>query len=149
MRRFIFILMIALLPLRGWMGDAMAYGMVQAMAQQGLQAAQAISSDATFTEANNDHMALTSGSNSVNIENMATPALAAHPCHSADTPSATSSTDAPVSNACTVCQVCHLTASLPQPLCTLLQARSSTLAAQPPLLWASADLSVLTKPPVL
>ncbi len=52
MRRFIFILMILLLPLRGWMGEAMA----TEMATMNLVAAQAINTPATVNLADSNSM---------------------------------------------------------------------------------------------
>jgi hypothetical protein len=141
MRHLLFALMIVLLPLRGWMGDAMAYSMLGMGTNQTAQ----VATDTTYSVANNDHMALTLASN---FANSAPQEKSNPPCHGADTQD-NASPASPASNACTVCQVCHLTVSLPQPLRTLVQARTGTLAVQPPVLWASADLSVLTKPPVL
>ncbi len=142
MRHFIFVLLIALLPLRGWMGDAMAVSMLA----QSINAASSTGEIATIIEANNDHMTLTFASNA---SKNATQAGTGHPCHGMDAATDSVALETPAVNACTACQVCHLTASLPQPPPLLVQVRAHTLASQPPALWASADLSALTKPPVL
>jgi hypothetical protein len=142
MRRFLFALLIVLLPLRGWMGDAMAYSMLGL----GTNSHTSVNTDATYLAANNDHMTLTLASNPANT---APQSASSHPCHDAGAQDDTQANASPASSACTACQVCHLTVSLPQAPCTLTQTLSSAPIAQPPVLWASADLSVLTKPPVL
>ena len=141
MRHFVFALMIVLLPLRGWMGDAMAYSMLG----QGTTPTYAAIVIATNSEAQNDLMAMTYDLNSVNKSMQTDFGL---PCHGADAAADTASTP-PAPNACTACQVCHLTASLSQPMPSMVQLRAHAPAALPPALWVSADLSVLTKPPVL
>ena len=153
MRHFIFALMIVLLPLRSWMGDAMAYSMPFNTMAQGMHTASVASNssagDTIYLAASNDDTTLASGSNSVNIAAQATPK---HPCHGADTAPEGLDAQSPASNAsnaCTACQVCHLTACPPLAVHSLVQARTSVFAAQPPMLWTSADLSILTKPPVL
>lgn len=152
MRHFVFALMIVLLPLRSWMGDAMAYSMsFNAMGHGMHTATSAINpgtSNAAYLVATNDDTTLTSGSNSVNMAVQAPPN---HPCHGADAAPEALAEQSPASNAsnaCTACQVCHLTACLPLPLHNLVQARTSAFAAQPSMLWTSADQSILTKPPV-
>ena len=84
MRRFIFILMIALLPLRGWMGEAMA----TEMAAINLIATKAINTPATTN---------LEAKNSISDCDM-------HKSSSTDSTSNTTT-----KSSCTHCQACHVT----------------------------------------
>jgi hypothetical protein len=119
MRRFIFILMIALLPLRGWMGEAMA----TEMAAINIIATKAIS---TMT----------------NAENEAAPAdCEMHANGHEDTSKSGSS--------CTHCQACHaagmvLTVQINSEI-QIHDVLASTHAGQ----FASANIALGKKPPIL
>ena len=81
MRRFIFILMIALLPLRGWMGEAMA----TEMATMNLIATQAINTPATTKLSDESSM------------------------HDCDMHQTKTVDNKPAKSLCNHCQACHAT----------------------------------------
>ncbi len=128
MRRFVLILMLVLLPLRGWVGEAMAMDMLaqSAVAIQNVAAtAHHISANGTF-----------------DTEMQA-------PCHGAS-PEAAAST-APGSSpcgTCPLCQMCH-TVAAPAPFTTLPtawlpHAQPTTGHAR----FASAPAAFALKPPI-
>ncbi|MDO8457291.1 MAG: hypothetical protein Q7T07_10315 [Burkholderiaceae bacterium] len=134
MRRLIFILMIALLPLRGWMGEAMA----TEMAAINLVAVQATNTPAItiFT-----------------LENKVSQAKSAQMHADCDLHAAAQSGDSGADlasdHACTHCQACHAVG-----LTSLVQPHSThTLASALPdvtvTFFASADLALRQKPPIL
>ncbi len=124
MRRFIFILMIALLPLRGWMGEAMATD----MAAMHLIAVQAINTPATDDLSSKNEM------HSMTDCDM-------HKTQSAEKTSAKSS--------CTHCQACHATGLVS----TVQIASFDQVQYAPPLAqnsqFASANIAHSQKPPIL
>ena len=141
MRHFLLILMIALLPLRGWMGDVMAVEMTQ----------QAISpaSITTYSVANNDH----SMPGMDHFYTPASPAQAEHPCpdHAAASPGDGSRVDMQATtdcSTCTSCQVCHAVAVV----MTAPAPATLAMAATAPLTTGSAFTSVVAargfKPPI-
>jgi hypothetical protein len=124
MRRFIFIFMIALLPLRGWMGEAMA----TEMAATNLIASQSIN-----TPANADLEAKNSMSDCDLHKNKTTNTTA----------------DTTAKSSCTHCQACHATG-----LANTVQITSSIKVhyAQPlaqSSQFASASIAHSQKPPIL
>ncbi len=124
MRRFIFILMIALLPLRGWMGEAMA----TEMAAINLIAAKAINTPATTNfEAENS--------------------MSDCDMHKSSSTDSTSNTT--TKSSCTHCQACHATG-----LISTVQINSfnEVRYAQPlaqASQFASASIAHSQKPPIL
>jgi cytochrome c553 len=124
MRRFIFILMIALLPLRGWMGEAMA----TEMAAMYLIADQATNTPATADIDKNTSM----------------PDCDMHKAAKANT-TETSETK----STCTHCQACHATGLVS----TVQIANFDQVQYAPPLAqntqFASANIAHSQKPPIL
>jgi hypothetical protein len=112
MRRVFLILMIALLPLRGWMGDAMAMAMTApiapgAMVHVSLQNPVATSSIANYVD-------LTGAIAQFDIQ-VAAPAHPDCPGHSTQASAAADSnaaTDLADCKTCGLCQICH-TVALP------------------------------------
>jgi hypothetical protein len=121
MRRFIFILMITLLPLRGWMGEAMA----TEMATMNLIAIQAINTLATADFSDSNSM---------------------HDCDMHKTKTAENKPTKPL---CTHCQVCHaagLVSTVQIVSFDKLQyAQPLAQASQ----FASASIAHRQKPPIL
>lgn len=101
MRTWLLALMILLLPLRGWLGDAMALG----SATVSLPSVQSTS----FLIADNHYSAPTSASFGTE----------SHPCHELSGPSGKSpadrSTEHGACDTCTACQLCHGSAAPPVP----------------------------------
>jgi hypothetical protein len=124
MRRFIFILMIALLPLRGWMGEALATEM---------SAMYLIANQATNTPAKADIGKNTSMSDC--------------DMHKAANPHTTGTSE--TKSTCTHCQACHATG-----LVSTVQIVSiEQVQYAPPLAqnsqFASANIAHSQKPPIL
>jgi hypothetical protein len=127
MRRWFVIVMLFLLPLRGLVGDAMAYsmlpdaGQLQQVAQLAAQptAIQVLPSHAAFGE----H---------------------AMPCH-------TSATKSPVTDKsqCSNCQVCHLAVTLPLASPEALAPMPYAKPVQSPVQWHSAEARLLAKTPIV
>ena len=121
MRRFLFILMIALLPLRGWMGEAMA----TEMAAMNIVAAQATNMRSTADLSENINMS---------------------DCDMHKTAKAESSE---MNSTCTHCQACHATglASAVQitPIDQVQYAQPLAQNSQ----FASANIAHSQKPPIL
>ena len=127
MHRFIFVLMIALLPLRGWMGEAMATEMA---------AINFIATQAINTPANADSAAENSMSD-----------CDLHKSKTANNTSDTTNTTA--KSSCTYCQACHATGLVSTVQITssdkVHYAQPSAQASQ----FASASIAHSQKPPIL
>jgi hypothetical protein len=127
MRRFIFILMIALLPLRGWMGEAMATEMA---------AINFIATQAINTPANADLVAENSMSD-----------CDLHKSKTADITSDTANTA--TKSSCTHCQACHAAGLVSTVHITSFDkvhyAQPLAQASQ----FASASIAHSQKPPIL
>ncbi len=135
MRRWFFLLMILLLPLRGWVGDAMAMqmavpgphapatGVMQHHADAGSDAAHAQASSVTLASADDcgGHV------NALGTDD---------------------DMDAAHCEACAMCQTCHTVAVLllPQVLAAAQVSPTSPPAAMQ--VFASADRALLLKPPI-
>ena len=135
MRHLLLILMIALLPLRGWAGDAMATGMAAGQVAQMRVATVNIASQAhaASVTAHFDHE--TPVSDSVRT-------VADCAGHGAD------DTDASHCDTCSACQVCHTVAlanSTPK-LASIFQAFALPHSAADQ--FASADAALRQKPPI-
>jgi hypothetical protein len=135
MRRFIFILMIALLPLRGWMGEAMA----TQMATTNLIASQAINTPAGAafdTKTGTSPLLSSMSAMPAGCEMHANAAL-----DSADASAPTKT--------CTDCQSCHAAGLL----CTVHIISGITTHNPAPAahvsLFVSANLALGQKPPIL
>jgi hypothetical protein len=121
MRRIIFILMIALLPLRGWMGEAMA----TEMATMNLVAIQAINTPAT---------ADLPASNSM---------------HDCDMHKTKTTDNKPAKPLCTHCQACHATGLVSTvQIASIDKVQYAQPLAQASQ-FASASIAHSQKPPIL
>ena len=134
MRRLIFILMIALLPLRGWMGEAMA----TEMAAMHLIASQAIHTPASVI---------------FSLENKVSQAKSTQIPADCDLHAAAqagdSGNDLASDHACTHCQACHAAG-----LVSTVQMNSVSTTNNPAphahvSLFASANIALSQKPPIL
>jgi hypothetical protein len=135
MRQLFIILMLLVMPLRGWTGDVMAYGMLGGQSGK----SNAINSIASHADIS---LAFDGFSN--------TSAPNAMPCHGMGIASADDSQSTPATqNQCTSCQMCHLSLfavhTSATPVVLLPQAPPSHAHA----MWMSADVSRLSKPPVV
>ena len=123
MRRWLLILMVVLLPLRAWAGDAMALSMSSPLAQAGFVAAPCHGGDA--------------GPASAESAAMSHQGAAAH-----------AQADEPAGNACSACDVCHGAATvlaLPDGHAPLgVQRQAGFLFER----FASADAQRAHKPPI-
>jgi cytochrome c553 len=121
MRRFLFILMIALLPLRGWMGEAMATEMA---------AINIVAAQATNTPAEAD----------------ITPEMSISDC---DMHKAAKTDSSKTQSSCTHCQACHATGLVSAIQITnfdpVRYAQPLAQATQ----FASANIAPSQKPPIL
>jgi hypothetical protein len=124
MRRLFKILLIVLLAMRALVGDAMAYEMMQAMAN---------SSTPVMTMGQE---AQTSAKKS-----------AAMPCHEVQADDAQLAEASP--SACTTCQVCHLSVFLPAAIQMPEFQLPPALQASRGSACLSADIASLSKPPIL
>jgi hypothetical protein len=141
MRNWLVIVMLFLLPLRGLVGDAMAYSMLPSPATTGTaqeKASHWTVVPALFSSASSflQHISPTS----TVVDNATSP-----PCHSAamqaDEQNGTTSQ-------CTTCQVCHLSAAASvQTLAPLLHT-SHVAPLQHTLPWHSAEPRLLLKTPI-
>lgn len=140
MRRWFVILMLFILPVRGFIGDAMAYSMLGTPTQAAL-ASQNVTNAPGYasTIAANGYM------QSVSIDSQL--AQSKMPCHDAN--EAMQTDNALDKQQCSACEVCHMTVTYP------FQANSSLVIAPaaPPVQhassWHSAELRLSIKPPVL
>ena len=126
MRRFIFILMIALLPLRGWMGEAMATTMAADKVTINLIATKAINTPATID------MRLKNDISNCDM----------HKLIPEDDSSSQSS--------CTACQACNAAGTMTSTVQTtsiikVHNAQPQAFASQ----FASANIALGQKPPIL
>ena len=131
MRRFIFILMIALLPLHGWMGEAMA----TEMAAMHLIATQAVKTPSSADFKVIKSLGSMSSMNNCDMQRM----QASEP--SFDESSAKSS--------CTDCQACHATGWLNSVQVMSLDEVRYAQPLTPSRQYASASLALSQKPPIL
>jgi hypothetical protein len=121
MRRFIFIFMIALLPLRGWMGEAMATEMA---------AINLIATQAMNTPTNIDLPTEKSMSDCDMHKNKTTDSKTAKP-------------------ACTHCQACHATGLVSTVQITSFDQVHYAQPLAPASRYASASIAHSQKPPIL
>lgn len=141
MRLLILAFMIVLLPLRGWMGDAMATEMVLAQLQPTQYAPKTIASnnDGTNTGAHFHHE---SGANVTAQE-----APFSHDCAEPASDDASQTKNA-YCESCSACQVCHMLVLTPvtADLNALFSAGTRQHAASTP--FASAEAVLDQKPPI-
>ena len=120
MRRWFAILMLFILPIRGLVGDAMAYSMLPMQLQTPAPVA---------------------------VQAMQTAADSKMPCHEAnDVSQEVNKADV---QQCTSCQVCHLALSYPTQAATSLPQTAAAAPLQHASVWHSAELRLSVKPPVL
>ncbi len=134
MRRLFFILMIALLPLRGWAGEAMA-------TQMAIHAAQ---NNAKNLIVNNSINTLSTA-----ISSFKTPDCEIHASAPAEKANAATDVTEDSSHTCTHCQACHAVGITNL---ALNRASYSAVNALPEVQikrFASADLALRQKPPIL
>jgi hypothetical protein len=138
MRKWFVVLMLFLLPLRGLVGDAMAYSMLPVAlttannAQQ--KATNLVDVSAIFYWAS----AVFDDTNSAETD---TP----RPCHMA---MAEADSKGGVQNQCTTCQACHLSAATPLQMPSGLLQIATALPEQRQALWHSAEPRLVAKTPV-
>ena len=139
MRHLLFALLIALLPLRGWVGDAMATQMAAGQLQH--QAMQASPQAAAH-----DHEAMDAG-HAAHEDAAPDAALALHDCADSPTDGAGHPTDGHC-DTCAACQACHTVAlSLPAPAPVPVFS-APTLPRPAADMFASADAALRQKPPI-
>jgi hypothetical protein len=127
MRKFFIVFMLLLLPLRGWMGDAMAYSMLP-------DAMDSIAASARLSSASSglDHPKM----------------QMAMPCHEIASSDAAQD-NTPAQSQCNSCQVCHLSTFVSPSFATPAVLQHQAPPAHVHTVWASADLARQAKPPVL
>jgi hypothetical protein len=121
MRQFLVMLMLLVMPFRGFIGDGMAYEML-ATNQDAASKSQMTSAPHPLTT----------------VERT--------PCH---TDSASGMEETLSQSQCTTCQVCHLSAMLDHLTCARLPLQGSAAPAQSLAFWHSAEPQRQAKPPVL
>ena len=139
MRHLLLILMIALLPLRGWAGDAMATGMAAGQVAQLLQRQIATESIAAKAHA----VSVTANFDHETTVPDAVPTMADCAGHGGE------DVDASHCDTCSACQACHTVAlshSAAIALSTVFQAFSLPHSAADQ--FASADAALRQKPPI-
>ncbi len=131
MRKWFVVFMLFLLPVRGLVGDAMAYNMLPAGLGGTAPHASSVVEKSSLKSLD-----------SVN----AVQASSNLPCH---TNMATADSDAPAQSLCTSCQACHLGAMTGQQLRTPLLQVTGAAPDQQTTLWHSAEPRLIAKTPVL
>jgi hypothetical protein len=124
MPRLFKILLIALLAMRALVGDAMAYDMMQAMANSSAPV-----------------MAMGQETQTSAIK------AASMPCHEVQVEDGQVVEASP--SACTTCQVCHLSVFLPASIQMPEFQLPPALQASRGSAWLSADIASVSKPPIL
>ncbi len=122
MRKIFIIVMLLLMPIRGLIGDAMAYDMLISGKNSALMVSATTSEQADVAPAGQ------------------------HPCHM---DAAASPSDDSQQSQCTTCQVCHFSALVDHLTCARLPLQGSAAPAQSLAFWHSAEPQRQAKPPVL
>ncbi len=139
MRVFLIALMIALLPLRGWVGDAMAAELLATALAQTQVAPEMI--------ANHAHESRAEAGFHSEIS-MKTPSLSHADCAGHDTAAQATSDRVPHGKTCTLCQTCNSVAlAAPAPMPAAMSLPQALPPAVPPR-FASADRALSLKPPI-
>lgn len=138
MRTLLLALMIALLPIRGWLGDAMAVEMVR----HSLPAAEAAVSMATAATEAHCHEAMDDG-NSMNMQMDMADHAGSHDNHSSN-----DGTGHQGCGTCTACQVCHTVALGGMPLVDIVHSAPQAPPAAHAARFASAEPAQGLKPPI-
>lgn len=152
MRFLLFALMIALLPLRGWVGDAMATEMAPAqLGQPGTIKNVAHNTHGSWTKDHFYHESVAvealHGVQTHHEAQSPKPPLLAHDCAgqaSADHGQSAST----ACDSCAACQACHTVAIDPQTRLTGPAFNTRTLPGSAATLFASADTARGQKPPI-
>ncbi len=154
MRHLLLALMIVLLPLRGWVGDAMAMQMAAGIAgtvTQHMPPGGQPTPDAEVM-VDHDHASGTESHASHSMAEQA-PAQAMHDCNGhasqndPDTAESTATNDGPC-NTCEACQACHTVALSPTPDLRGISFDTPTLAHDLLTSFTSASLALGQKPPI-
>lgn len=140
MRFLLLALMIALLPLRGWVGDAMAMKMIESAQRPAEDATNLIANHSSKTWANTGFEAQSEVMHHAECPDHA--ALSAAP---ADSPHPDDSADCAT---CTACQICHTLALTPMTLHIASAALPAGLPQASAHLFASAERAPGFKPPI-
>lgn len=142
MRRFTFVLMIALLLLRGWMGEAMATGMALAPLQPLPSATQTIATHAhqISAQAHFDHA---TAEPEAFYE-----AQAVHDCSGGPASEDPSHAGPAHCDACAACQACHTVALSPFAASAHAVFSARALPRAKAALFANADTARGQKPPI-
>ena len=138
MRTLLLALMIALLPIRGWLGDAMAIEMVR----HSLPAAEAAVSTATATTEAHCHEAMEAG-NSMDMQMDMADHAGSHDNHSSNDGAGHQGC-----GTCTACQVCHTVALGGMPLVDIVHSAPQAPPAAHAARFASAEPAQGLKPPI-
>ncbi len=141
MRKWFVIVMLFLLPLRGVVGDAMAYSMLPD-APKGNQTVQ---SDATNSIA---ARAVFDWAKAYFYPQNHVSSMSGQPCHMSATAAEPTDDNDQVSNQCTACQTCHMSAATPLQLHSNLLQTAADLPTQRAAQWHSADARLLAKTPI-
>jgi hypothetical protein len=142
MRKWFIVIMLFLLPLRGLVGDAMAYAMLPG-ALNSAAAAQPVTTNIVAAPAIFYWAAAVFDQQ--NMVKSDSGSAAAHPCHMA---TAENDSADGVPNQCTACQVCHLSAATPLQMPSGLLQTATALPEQRQALWHSAEPRLIAKTPV-
>lgn len=148
MRRPLFIAMIFLLLLRGWMGDAMATGMAAGHLQQLAPATEFMAAHglASGADSHFDHDVASAPAESM-VHSAATPPdCAGHASGQTSDPLAPEATGH--CESCAACQACNTVALSPLAASTVTLASSPALAHSPAARFASAVAALGEKPPI-
>ncbi|MBT9475906.1 hypothetical protein [Polaromonas sp.] len=142
MRRFTFVLMIALLLLRGWMGEAMATGMALAPLQPLPSATQTVAAHAHAPSAQM-HVGHETAEPEALYE-----AQAVHDCTGGPASEDPSHAGPAHCDACTACQACHTVALTPFAASAHPVFSARALPRAKAAFFASADTARGQKPPI-
>jgi hypothetical protein len=141
MRKWFVIVMLFLLPLRGVVGDAMAYSMLPDVSK-GVSTAQRDATNSVAARALFDWARA-----SFYPQNHAS-AMSGQPCHMVATAAEPTDDNDQASNQCTACQTCHMSAATPLQLHSPVLQSAAELPAQRAAQWHSADARLLAKTPI-
>ncbi|MGJ7530821.1 hypothetical protein [Variovorax sp. GB1P17] len=137
MRTLLLALMIVLLPIRGWLGDAMAVEMVRHSLPAAAAAVSTASSSATMATEAHCHEAMEAGSGTMDMAD-----------HTSSHDNSDSGTDHQGCNTCTACQVCHTVALGGMPLIDIVHGAPQAPPAAHASRFASAEPALGFKPPI-
>jgi hypothetical protein len=142
MRHLLLVLMIALLPVRGWIGDAMATGMAAGHLQHQQAATEFIAVHAHETGADEHFDHAMPAPEAMHAE-AAAPDCADRASHGKNDHAADAHCDS-----CAACQACHTVALSPAAAGLNPVFQALTLRRPAPDQFASADAALRQKPPI-